>query len=165
LKGLSFSTAATAKLTKLVFEYEESDDVFILHHVPLYTVSKFSGKTFFAVENTDISTLATAFSNLLQTGRQINRDFINSLSFSGEGNPLHYQQTLIEQYFRLFSQVLNDPVKLISMAHLPVALYNEIDFLNPMKVLTEESQNVYYLNRISGYKESYLPCTLELIKL
>jgi len=165
LKGLSFSTAATVKLTKLVFDYEESDAVFILHHVPLYTVSKFSGKTFFAVENTDISTLATAFSNLLQTGRQINRDFINSLSFSGEGNPLHYQQTLIDQYFRLFSQVLNDPVKLISVAHLPVALYNEIDFLNPMKVLTEESQNVYYLNRISGYKESYLPCTLELIKL
>ncbi len=165
LKGLPFSSAATAKLTKLVFEYEESDAVFILHHVPLYTVSKFSGKTFFTVENTDISTLAIAFSNLLQTGRQVNRDFIYSLSFSGEDNPLHYQQTLIEQYFRLFSQVLNDPAKLISVAHIPYHIYHQIDFLNPIKILTEESQNVYYLNRIRGFKGSEYPSTIELIKI
>jgi len=165
LKGLPFDTAATAKLTKLQFNYNESDDVFILHHVPLYTVSKFSGKSFFTVENTDLSTLSMAFSNLLQTGRQVNRDFIYSLSFSGESNPLHYQQTLIQQYFRLFGQVLNDPVKLISTANLPYHVYHQIDFLSPVKVLTEESTNVYYLNRIRGYKGSEYECTLELIKI
>jgi hypothetical protein len=165
LKGLPFSTVATAKLTKLVFEYEESDAVFILHHVPLYTVSKFSGKTFFAVENTDISTLAIAFSNLLQTGRQVNIDFIYSLSFSGEGNPLHYQQTLIDQYFRLFGKMLNDPVKLFSVAHIPQYIYDQIDFLSPAKILTEETQNVYYMNKMSGYKSSDRPCVLELIKI
>lgn len=165
LKGLPFDTDATAKLTKLFFNYNESDNVFILHHVPLYTVSKFSGRTFFTLENSDLMTMAMAFSNLLQTGRQVNRDFIYSLSFSGEANPLHYQQTLIEQYFRLTERVLNDPVKLICVANLPYAVYDQIDFLRPITIKTEETTNQYYLNRIRGYKGSEYPCTLELIKI
>ena len=72
---------------------------------------------------------------------------------------------MIHSYFRLFSQVLNDPVKLIQTAMLPYDVYNRIDFLRPITIKTLESTNMYYLNRVTGYKESYLPCTLELIKL
>jgi hypothetical protein len=165
LTGVSFDTDARARITKLNFLYSDSDDVFIFHNVPLYTINKFSGLISFTLENTDYETFAYAFFNILNTGRQVNRDFINSMSFSGEDNPLHYQQTLINQYFRLFSQVLNDPVKLISVAHLPYSVYHQIDFLSPIMIRTIESTNMYYLNRISGYKESYLPCSLELIKL
>jgi hypothetical protein len=109
--------------------------------------------------------MAPAFFNLLNTGRQINRDFLNSMSFSGEDNELHYQQTLIQQYFRLFAKILNDPVKLYQTAHLPYSVYQSLDFLRPVKIQTFETTNVYYLNRITGYKESFLPCTLELIKI
>lgn len=165
LSGLLFDTDATAKLTKLNIVYSESGDVFILHQVPLYSVPKFSGLETIRLENTDLANMALAFFNLLDQGRQINRDFINSMSFSGEGNPLHYQQTLIDQYFRLFSHTLNDPVKLISTAQLPYAVFDQIDFLSPVMIKTLETTNMYYLNRITGYKESYYDCFLELIKL
>jgi hypothetical protein len=117
------------------------------------------------LENTEYETFTLGFFNLMNTGRQVNRDFINSMSFSGEDNPLHYQQTMIDQYFRQFSRVLNDPVKLLCEAHLPQHVYEQIDFLSPITIKTMETTNQYYLNRISGYKESYLPCVLELIKL
>lgn len=165
MSGLLFDTNATAKLTKINITYSESGDVFILHHVPLYSVPNFSGLATIRLENTDLSTMALAFFNLLDQGRQINRDFINSMSFSGEGSPLHYQQTLIDQYFRLFSHVLNDPAKLLSTANLPYTLFDQIDFLRPIMVKTIETTNLYYLNRITGYKESYYGCSLELIKL
>lgn len=165
LSGLLFDTTATAKMTKINITYSESGDVFIMHHVPLYSVPNFSGLATIRLENTDLSTMAPAFFNLLDQGRQINLDFINSMSFSGEDNPLHYQQTLIDQYFRLFSHILNDPVKLLSTAHLPYALFDQIDFLRPITIKTIETTNMYYLNRITGYKESYYSCLLELIKL
>lgn len=165
MSGLLFDTDATAKLTKINITYSESGDVFILHHIPLYSVSNFSGLSTIRLENTDNATMAPAFFNLLDQGRQINRDFINSMSFSGEGNPLHYQQTMIDQYFRLFSNTLNDPVKLISTATLPYAVFDQIDFLSPVMIRTLETTNLYYLNRITGYKESYYDCFLELIKL
>jgi hypothetical protein len=165
LEGVAFNTDARAKVTRLIFQYSSSDNVFIFHHVPLYTINKFSGLNFITLENTEYETFTLGFFNLMNTGRQVNRDFINSLSFSGESHPLHYQQTLIDQYFRQFSRVLNDPVKLLCEAHLPQHVYEQIDFLSPITIKTMETTNQYYLNRISGYKESYYPCVLELIKI
>lgn len=165
LSGVDFSTDARAKVTRLVYKYSSSDNVFLVHHVPLYTVNKFSGLNEIKLENTGYETFTLGFFNLLNTGRQVNRDFIYSLSFSGEGHPLHYQQTLIDQYFSLFARVLNDPVKLYCTCTLPYYLFSQIDFLSPVVIRTEESQNVYYLNRITGYKEGYLDCVTELIKL
>jgi hypothetical protein len=75
------------------------------------------------------------------------------------------QLSVTERYFRLVSMVLNDPVKLLSVAHLPYAIYQSLDFLRPITIKTQETQNQYYLNKISGYKESYLPCEIQLIKL
>lgn len=165
LSGVAFNTDARAKITKLLFQYSGSDNVFFLRHVPLYTVNKFSGLNSIILENTEYETFTLGFFNLMMTGRQVNRDFINSFSFSGGGHPLHYQQTLIDQYFRQLSRVLNDPVKLLCEAHLPHQVYQQIDFLRPVMIRTMETTNQYYLNRITGYKESYLPCTLELIKI
>jgi len=160
LEGLAFDTNATGSLAKMNFVYGDSDQVYLLHHVPLYTVSKFSGLTQIQVENTDYSTLAPAFYNLIPTNRQIDRDFPFSMAFA-EGDQL----SVTERYFRLVSMVLNDPVKLLSVAHLPYAIYQSLDFLRPITIKTQETQNQYYLNKISGYKESYLPCEIQLIKL
>jgi len=147
-------------VTKLLFEYTSNDDVYLLRHVPLYSVSKFSALPSFKVENTDLMTQAYGFFNIINTGRQVSTDFINSFSFYSDD-----QVSMIEQYFRLFSKVLNDPVKIICVAHLPYHIYNQIDFLRPIKVLTSETTNVYYLNKISGYKGSEQPCLMELIKI
>jgi hypothetical protein len=116
-------------------------------------------------DGTEITSVALAYFDMINTGRQVNRDFIYSLSFGDIDDPLRYQIGMIHSYFRLFSSVLNDPVKLISTCVVPFDVYNRIDFLSPIKIRIEETQNEYYLNRISGYKESYLDSEWQLIKL
>lgn len=165
VSGLAFDANATATATKMDYVYGNSDDVFLLVNIPNYQVLKFSGDEYFFFEDNITYSLAVGYFDLINTNRQINIDFIYSLSFGGIDDPLHYMVTMIEQYFRLFRQVLNDPVKLYSVAHLPYALFVQIDFLSPIKIRTIETVNSYYLNRITGYQESYLPVTLELIKI
>lgn len=158
--GLSFNEDSNGEVSKMNFVYTDSDDVFIFHHVPLYSVANFSNRSPFKLEATDYGTLAVAFYSIIDQGRQISRDFIYSMSFA-EGD----QISLVDQYFSLTSKVLNDPVKLFCTATLPYYLFSQIDFLSPIVIRTEETQNTYYLNRISGYKESYFECVTELIKL
>lgn len=159
--GVEFNTDATGQAARLLHEYGGSDEVFIMHQVPLYPVSGLSSLPSFRLEVTDYTTIATAFSRLMQMDRQINRDYPESMSFA-EGD---YQKTLIDKYYRLIMRVLNDPAKLFCTVHLPLSVYNDLDFLSPIRVLTEETQNRYYLNRVTGYKDSYLPAILELIKI
>lgn len=167
--GLPFDTAATGTLKKLNYKYSANEDVFLFLNIPNYQVSKFSSASivfdsggFYPIA---VNQIALAYFDLINTGKQVNHDFIYSLSFGALEDPLRYQITMIESYFRLFSMILNDPVKIISVAHLPYDVYNRIDFLRPITIKTFETTNQYYLNRITGYKESYLPCQLELIKL
>ena len=167
--GIPFDTAASGTIVKLNYKYSTSDDVFLFLNIPSYPVSNFSSSTILFDSGTfypiQINNVAVAYFDLINTGRQINEDFIYSLSFGGIDDPLHYQVTMIDSYFRLFSRVLNDPVKLISTATLPYDVFNRIDFLSPITIKTMESSNSYYINRISGYKESFLDCELQLIKL
>lgn len=167
--GLAFDTAASGDLVKLNYIYSSSEDVFLFLNIPNYNRANFSSAPivfdsggFYPIE---LNNVAVAYFDLINTGKQINRDFIYSLSFGGIDDPLHYQVTMLESYFRLFSRVLNDPVKLICTAHLPYHLFVQIDFLSPVTIKTMETTNQYYLNRISGFKESFLPTELELIKL
>lgn len=161
LSGVAFDTDARAKVATMNFVYNDSDDVFILHHVPSYTISKFSGLSSFKIENTSYETLAYAFFNLINTGRTVNTDFIYSMSFATPDHELSYQISLIDQYFNLFSRVLNDPVKLICESYLPHKVFRDIDFLRPVTIKTEDTSNRYYVNKISGY----LDTVIELIKL
>jgi hypothetical protein len=163
--GTPFATDAILTATKLDYVYGNSDDVFLFINIPNYELSKFSGREFIYLEGNSENNWAVAYFDLINTGRQINQDFIYSLSFGGIEDPLHYQVTMIDSYFRLFARVLNDPVKLLCTAVLPYDVFNRIDFLSPITIKTMESSNSYYLNRISGYKESYYSCLCELIKL
>jgi hypothetical protein len=167
--GLPFDTGASGTVTKLNYKYSSSEDVFIFINAPNYPVANFSNAdivfdsgSFYPIT---FSTVAIAYFDLINTGRPINHDFKYSLSFGGIDDPLHYQVTMIDSYFRLFSRVLNDPVKLYCTAQIPYYIFHQIDFLSPITVNTLESTNSYYLNRITGYKESYQDCILELIKL
>lgn len=158
--GLLYQDDATGDVALMDFIYTDSTSVFLLHHVPLYSVSKFSNKSPFTLEATQYETMAPAFFSVINQGLQISSDFIYSMSFA-EGD----QISLIDQYFKLTERVLNDPVKLYCTCTLPYYLFTQIDFLSPIVVRTEETQNVYYINRITGYKESYFDCVTELIKL
>lgn len=165
LSGVNFLTDARAEVSKMNFVYNESDDVFLMWHVPLYPVANFSGNEFIRLENTDLFTVALSYFALLNTNRQINLDYKQSLSFGEIEDPLFYQRTLIQTYWGLVSGILNDPVKLISVAHLPYNVFLKLDFLRCITIKTLESSNLYYLNRISGYRGSERAALLELIKL
>lgn len=165
LQGVAYDTNATAGAIKLDYTYNNSDDVFIFINIPSYEIEKFSGNTAIMLEDTAKTSFGVAYFDLINTGRQINLDFIFSLSFGGIDDPLHYQVTMIDQYFRLFTRVLNDPVKLYCTANIPYYVFHQIDFLSPITIKTLETVNSYYLNRITGYKEPHYECTIELIKL
>ena len=163
--GMTFDTNATGKITKLNFKYSSSDDVYLLIHIPLYTVSNFSGHSNIRIENTDNAEVSTAFFNLLNTGRIINSNFKQSLSFGEITSPYFYQRTMLQTYWSMFERILNDPVKLRTDNYLPWKVHNNIDFLRPLMIKTLETTNLYYLNLERGYKASHLLCETELIKL
>lgn len=169
LSGVPFNTTATGTAVKLDYKYSNEEDVFLFIYVPNYETTKFSGATIYMANETyyplNIANIGLAYFDLIDTGKQINKDFIYSLSFGGIDDPLHYQTTMIESYFRLFSRVLNDPVKLLATSHLPYGVFTAIDFLHPITIKALESSNSYYLNRITGFKESYKPNQLQIIKL
>lgn len=167
--NLPFDTAASGDITKLNYAYSSNEDVFLFLFQPSYPRTNFSNASiifdsggFYPIELGDVG---LAWFDMINTGKQVNHDFIYSLSFGGIDTTLRYQVTMIESYFRLFSKMLNDPVKLTSVAHLPYAVFTSLDFLSPVIIRTMETTNMYYLNRITGYKESFKPCTLELIKI
>lgn len=168
-QGLPFDTAASGTLIKLNYKYSQDDNVFLFLNIPSYPRANFSGASivfdsggFYPILLTDV---ALAYFDLINTGKPVNSDFKLSLSFGGIDDPLRYQVTMIESYFRLFSRVLNDPVKLFETAQIPYSLFHRINFLSPITIKTLETQNMYYMNRITGYKDAREDCTLELIKL
>lgn len=169
LGGVPFNTTATGTISKLNYKYSNSEDAFLFIHVPNYPVTNFSDGQIFMTTETyyplQLTNVGLAYFDIINTGRQINLDFIYSLSFGGIDDPLHYQTTMIDSYFRLFSRVLNDPVKLFATCTIPYAIFSRIDFLRPITVKTLQTSNQYYLNRITGFKESYKDCVLEMIKL
>jgi len=156
---------ATAKATSLIHGFTDSDDVFLMVNVPLKDINYFSPLNDIYLGLTPLNEMGIAFFNMLNLGEPINEDFKQGLSFGGVEDPLSYQKNLIDKFWQQFSRIINDPVKLICSANLPAVIHNQIDFLSPIYVKTQESSNLYYCNRVIGYKNSYTPCEIELIKL
>jgi hypothetical protein len=163
-QDLAYDADADGKLSRLQYDYA-SDDVYLLIHIPDYDVNKFSALDSLRFEGSEITDISLGYFDVIDTGQEITQEYKKSLSFGGIESELRYQSTMTQDYFRVVEQVLNDPVKLFSTAHLPHYVYKNLTFLDPVTIKTMETTNRYYLNRITGYKESYLPCTLELIKL
>jgi hypothetical protein len=165
LKGVDFDTDAAGTITKLVHTYNNSDDVYLMVNIPNYALEKFSGLSSIFIGSTEVTAHSVAFFNLLDTGRQINTDFKQSLSFGSIESQFFYQRTMLQSFWNSFRNILNDPVMEKTICYLPYLTYERIDFLSPLFIKTEETSNLYYCNRISGYKNSYNGCLIELIKL
>jgi hypothetical protein len=106
-----------------------------------------------------------AFFSLLYTGTPINDAYKQSLSFGSITNPSFYQRTLIDTYWQTTKRVLNDPVLIPVEATMPEVIFNSLTPLRPVFLKTEETVNLYYVNKVSGYVSSFKPCEIELIKL
>lgn len=165
LRWLSFSVNATGKVTKLNYSYNNNSDVYILINIPNYTLSSYSSVDRIYIGSNGYTNLSLSYFNLLNTGLTVNTEYKQGLCFGPVNNPLFYQRNLIDTYWRKTGQILNDPVKVPCVAYLPKSVFLSLTPLTPVYMKTMESTGQYYINRITGYKNSYSPCVIELIKL
>lgn len=165
LRGNTFEATATGTLTRLVHSATTDDTVYMFVFVGDYDYSDYSSKGLIFIDGVSYPNIGPAYFNLLANGQQIENEYIQGLSFGVINDPLFFQRTILQSYWDQFSRIINDPVKIIGIAYLPLKLYQDIDFLRPIFIKTLETSNLYYLNKDSGYGESHLPCTVELIKL
>lgn len=162
---LVFEADSTAVLEVLKYVYTTDDNVYLMFNVPNYEVAKFSSSSFLRFNGVLYTEIALGYFNMLFMDRVVNEDFIQSLSFGEQNVQLSYQKTMLERYWRLAEQVLNDPAKQIVTCNLPHSVYINLDFLKPLHIKTLESSNLYYPAKISGYKGREFDSVIELIKL
>lgn len=166
IRGLTFDANATGTITKLDPKLTTNDSVYMLVNTREKQVSYLSNRiSSIWIEGTEYTDLTLGFFNLINIGASVNLDFRQGLSFGEIEDPLFYQRTLKDRYWGIVERILNDPAKAIALAHLPSHVFKLVSPFRPVLVRTMETTNMYYVNRITGYRESYLPCTMELIKL
>lgn len=114
-----------------------------------------------SVPGTDITDASLAVFAKFTDGTDID-NYPMGLSFGEiEGKD---SQTLIDTYYRVTSDLLNDPVKVIVEMIMPENIYRNIDFLRPVRLMTEKYNSLFYINRDTGYINSSTKFTIELIK-
>lgn len=166
VRGLAFDTDTTGAMTRLSHVLTSDDSVYIFINSGERDVVDFSNTDdSLYIEDSNYTEASLAFFNLIQNDTQFNTDFKQSLSFGAITDPLFYQRTLMESYWGVVSNVLNDPVKLFCVGYIPEKIYRDITPLRPVYLKTEQTTNLYYINRISGYQGGSIPFEVELIKL
>jgi hypothetical protein len=166
VRGLVFDSDATGEVKKLIHGLTTDDSVYLMINSGERNVEDFSKTNDqIYIEGTTYSSASLAFFNLINNATQFNQDYKQSLSFGEIVDPLFYQRTMIDTYWSSVKRVLNDPVKLTSRAYFPEHIHRRLTPLAPVTIKTLESVNTYYVQRETGYKGSYIPCTIELIKL
>jgi len=150
---------------RLEYKVTGDDNVYLFINIPLRETPDISDLPSLYLNQTAYTNWSIAFFNLLQLGRPIEDEYKQGLSFSPPESILTFQKTLIDKYWQQFARILNDPVKPFCSGYLPWKVYNSIDFLQPISIRTKETSNLYYVNRMTGYKDSSQTCEVELIKL
>jgi len=90
---------------------------------------------------------------------------INSERYSLDFGDGGYQIGLIENYYQSANRLINNPIKTFFNMLLPYPVFMKLTNLKPIYITSEFGVGQYYLNKISGYKDSVTPCILELIKI
>lgn len=168
LYGVDYQGDANLTIELLTISRSDTEDAFILLNSGNTAISDFSGSSdinIFTTTNNTYTSASFAYFNLLNTNRPVNNNLITGLSFGYITNINSYQRTLVETRFKLFSLILQDPVKCKNIMLIPNNVFKEIDFTRPVCIKTDQTSNLYYANNISGYKGSHIVCDVELIKL
>lgn len=171
LVGLLFSADATGKITKITHNITNNQDVhlFVQTKYDSNQVPQYSARSSFifssGLTNDTVTDVAYPYFNLLSVGNTVNSLYRQSLSFGDVTDQRSYQRTITDSYWRNIERILNDPTKVYESAILPKSVFLSLTALRPIRIRTLETDNLYYLNRVSGYKNSYLPCDIELVKL
>lgn len=155
LQDVYFSSSATGNLTILDWEDQNNEEqVLLLSSAQNTPMTDFTG--------TDVGWLEFGtplvngnFSNVVAGYLFGTKNLRGSLVF----------QDNISTDWGLTARMLNSGVKTFASANLPEKIYNDIDFLRPLRIKTDKVNAQFYPNRITGYKGKKSECTVELIKL
>lgn len=164
--GGSFTASATGTATLLKHKFTGDNNVYLFANIPTLQIGNFSSSDSITLVDTPQTIISLAYFNLLSNGRQVNAKYKQSLSFGGVNNPLSYQLSILDTYWGIFSDILSDPVMAKANGYFDQNKYKQLKtFLQPVRIKTNETSNLYYLNRNRGYKDKSSPCYNELIKL
>lgn len=150
--GILFSTAVTVRLRRIEIVPKQNSDQVLLLVAPESFAGTAAYAWFYKPQITN-----TGYTNL--------NDYTKSLSFGENITTLPYQRTMIEDYWADLGPILQDPIKIYVDAYLPKSVFESITFKQPIRLKTDRFNARFIPNRITGYKNSSSPCTLELIKL
>ncbi len=168
IAGLTYSNNETGKVTILITGTASNDDVFLLVDARKWSYLDMSTFQYLYIYDTlqfAFTETNACFFNMLDIKKPISRAFNQGLSFGSITNILSFQKNLLETFWSSFRIIMNDPTKIFLEGYLPKKIYLDLSPLTPVFIKTEKSSNKYYVNKITGYKNSYTPCIIELIKL
>lgn len=164
VRGLNYNGDADLTVHKLIYRQVRNSEQIFLLAVPDVPIDYFSAQSTIYIEQGPRGMVATAYFYKPLQGFAID-DLKESLSF-GDINILDaHQLTMVDSYWNTFVKILRDPVKLTSDINLPENVFKSIDFKRPFRLKTATFNCKFYGNQITGYKNSYLPSEINLIKL
>jgi len=144
-------TLAIFKKNVSVSDISPFNDVTIVYDSPANTIKVSNiGYIFFSRNN--------------QPELNINGKEKYSLNF-GDGASDNYQIGLIDNYYKEANKILNNPIKTFFTMLIPDSVFVKLTNLRPIYLRSEFGVGKYYLNKISGYKDSVTPCIFQLIKI
>lgn len=165
VSDIRFQQDDTGKATLQITKTTGNDNVYLFVNTGARVFSDFSASQFLYIQNFAFTTPGYCYFNLLNINKPINTIFKQGLSFGSISNNLSYQKSILDTYWTGFSNILNDPAKIYVNAYLPKLKFLQLSPLNPVFIRTVKTNNLYYMNRTTGYEGSTKQCILELIKL
>lgn len=164
LRGVNYVGDADLTANKLRYNSNNDTDQIYLLSIPSLGVSSFSEESGIYIDESFTTTVATAYFYKPLQGLDVDA-YRQSLSWGPVNIPNAFQLTLLQTYWKDFERILRDPVKPIGQFCFPEAIFRHLDFTRPVRLEIKEFQADLVINRISGYKNSYIQCEVELIKL
>jgi hypothetical protein len=164
LSGLNFTVSGTGTVVLNKINNINDDCTYLLLNLSNAALTSFSSNTTLYFEAASQSNFAYAYFDKPTIGLSID-DVRQVLSFQKINQPNFAGIGLIESYFREFKRVLEDPVMLLPVMFLPYAEFISFNFSEPVYLNTKDYNGLFYVNKITGYKGSHMPCEVELIKL
>lgn len=168
VQGLTYSGDATVNIEKLELDFIANGEQALLLAAPNYPVTSFTNtSTVYYADSGGVSSsgtiTATAWFYKPIQGLTID-NYKHSLSFGNVNIPNAHQHNLIDDYWKDFEKIVQDPVKVIANGYFPKAIFDRL-FSAPLRLKTSKFNCRFFLNKATGYKGKHLPCEVELIKL
>lgn len=166
--GLQYLGNATADVVKMEIKVNKKNDQALLLALPSTSLSDFTTVTLMfyadAVSVSGESPVATAYFFKPLQDLPVD-DLKESLSFGPIEIKNAHQITMMDSYWRDFSAILLDPLKLITESKFPKSVFERL-FDGPVRIKTGEFNARFFVSKTIGYEgKSDQAITTEIVKL